>query len=107
MTHSLQPTLKLKTPEGKLEDFGLDSVTASLTNSLVLSGVDPFLEADNPRVLRCADSVNGDICRKAQIVLSTEGFSLGLTSVDQNKVLLNNPWHRQYHYTFLKKNLSM
>ena len=107
MTHSLQPTLKETTAQSKMMDFGLNPIIKSLLNSHNLSGIDPLLSNDNPRLLWCSDSENGDICGKARMVSSTEGFSLGFVDVDQQLVLLDNERHRKYFNTFLNKSVTM
>ena len=107
MTHSFQPLFKETSSEIRISDFGLEPILNSLLNSHKLSGIEPPLLAENPRVLWCADSENGGICSKARMVLSTEGFSLGFTSVDQSEVLLDNERSRQFYQTFLSKNVTV
>ena len=107
MTHSFQPTFKQTTPDSKITAFGPNLTIESLLNTLEISGTETLLSADNPRVLWCADSEAGDLCNKAQIVLSTEGLSLGFTGVDQRTVLIDNKINKHFNKNFLSQKVTV
>ena len=107
MTHSKQRAFKKKTPDSKTTDFGLNSTIQSILNTHKISGIENLLSAENPRVLWCADSERGNLCKKAKIVPSTEGFSLGFTDVNQSTVLVDNKRNQNYNKNFLDKTVTV
>ena len=108
MTHTLQPLVQFIPPDEIIHDFGLEHAKKVLTMSADKGfAKEAMLEQENPRLLYCADSLNGDLCKSSRIVLSTSGLSLGINSREQFGLLTKTQTNLDFFKDFLNRTISM
>ena len=96
MKYSKQPTVKFRDNLEIIRDFGPTLVTKSLTNSASFKKRSALAEAEDPRVLGCADSEGGIICSSLQRVVSSAGYSLAFNSLQSVDSFTNQSLHAEF-----------
>ena len=106
MKHTLQPLVQFIPPDEIIHDFGLEQAKKVLAMSADKDfAKEAMLEQENPRLLYCADSLNGDLCKGSRIVLSTSGVSLGINTREQFGLLTKTQTNFDIFNNFLNRTI--
>ena len=101
----LQDHVARSSPEDILPVLGSEKAIAAL--AAAQKSQDSLLDPRNPRILHCSDTFDDKMCSTTKLVLSTEGFSIGINFPEQREVMLDTEENRRYYDLLLSEPLSM